>query len=144
MLHICPDSAVIRLKKAGYGSRLTVLQTAGQCKYQVFIFPHQLPGTHMLLPYVENLAVGLHTCTLLLTSITYLCKPKSDKLSSLKTTSNNFFSTFSSILVTTFLLFLPHTKQSTRFSLVSFPHQSVFIHRQEKGTNTKGLGRANP
>lgn len=75
-------------------------------------------------------------------SIIYLCKPKSDKLSSLKTTSNNLFSTFSSISAMTFLLFLPRNKQSTEFPLVSFPHQCIFLHRQEKGANTKVPGQS--
>lgn len=72
MLHKCPDSAVIRPKKAGYRSRLSLLQAAGQCKYRVFISPRQLPRTPVLLPWVAQPAVGLHTCKLLL-PVSFIC-----------------------------------------------------------------------
>lgn len=106
MLHECPDAAVIRLQKAGCGTRLGPFQSAAT---EGFFSPSVTMHSHG-----TALAVGLHTCKLLL-MVSFICASPNLTNSPHWKPSATPFQHFQFYSVMTFLLFLPHIKQSTQF-----------------------------
>lgn len=120
MLHECPDAAVIRLQKAACGTRLSPFQSADT---EGFFSPSVTMHSHG-----TALAVGLHTCKLLL-MVSFICASPNLTNSPHWKPSATPFQHFQFYFSHDFSPFSP-THQAKH--PVSFPHQYV-LHRQEKG-----------